>query len=288
MPESLPPKYPSRLTVIIILFLITMPLYGLVGFFGKIATRKWPVLIGELMLLVPAYLYLRFYRYNIRQVFRLNLVNRRIMLLSAGLAVALYLVIYEIDRVFHLMWTWLWRFLPPEFDILSPERLQSQLEALLIAQSWHDWIIIMLATVIIAGVFEEVLFRGFVQSAFEQHHKILTAILITAAIFAANHAVPWWFVQIFLLGAGLGWMAWRSNSIIPGAIVHGINNFLAVLFVNFKIEPQWLFWQSAKSWLGEGHIHPLFLLVAAGAIYFGFQWFNRFCEEEIEIPTFLR
>jgi hypothetical protein len=177
--------------------------------------------------------------------------------------------------------------LPPEFALFSPERLQSQLEMLLMAQHWHDWIVIILATVVIAGVFEEILFRGFVQIAFEQHHKITTAIFIAAALFAVNHAIPWWFVQIFILGACLGWMAWRSDSIIPGAIVHGINNFFAVLLVNFKTEPQWLFWQSAKSSLGEGHVHPMFLLAAAGILYFGFQSFNRFCEEETEIPTFL-
>jgi membrane protease YdiL (CAAX protease family) len=272
----------------IILFVVTMPLYGLVGFWGKIEISKWPLLVGELLLPLPAYLYLRFKRYNIQRILRLNVVNRRIMYLSAGLAVALHLVIYEIDRLFNAMWTWLWRFMPAEFKLFSPEHLQLQLETLLIAQKWHDWIIIIIATVVIAGVFEEILFRGFVQNAFEQHHKVLTAILITAAIFAVNHAVPWWFAQIFLLGACLGWMAWRSNSIIPGAIVHGINNFFAVLLVNFKIEPQWLFWQSAEPGLGERHLHPLLLIAAGGVIYFGFHLFNRFCEEEIEIPTFLR
>jgi membrane protease YdiL (CAAX protease family) len=185
------------------------------------------------------------------------------------------------------MWAWLWSFLPPEFGLFSPEHLQSQLEMLLIARSWYDWIIIIIAAVAIAGVFEEILFRGFVQIAFEQHHKRWSAILITAVIFAANHAVPWWFVQIFLLGAFLGWMAWRSGSIIPGAIVHGINNFFAVIFVNFKIEPPGLFWQSAASGFETRHVHPLCLLIAAGVLYWGFQWFERWCEEEIEIPTFL-
>jgi len=69
--------------------------------------------------------------------------------------------------------------------------------------------------------------------------------------------------------------------------VHGINNLLAVFFVNFKLTPSWLFWQSAKPGLGEGHLHPVVLLAAGGVIYFGFQLFNRFCEEEAEIPTFL-
>ncbi|GEM_PF-529863 len=287
MPETLAKKYPSRLAVLLILFLIAAPLYGLAGFLGNFSNSKWPVLLGELLLPLPAYIYLRFRRYDVRQIFRLQPVSRRLIYLSAGLAVVLHLVVYEIDRLFTALWSSIWRFLPPEFSLLSPEVLRAQLEQALIAQSWFDWVIIILATVVIAGVFEEILFRGFVQTAFEQQHKILTAIVITAAIFAANHAVPWWLAQIFLLGLCLGWMAQQSNSIIPGAVVHGINNFLAVLFINFKIAPSWLLWPNAQSWLGAGHLHPMLLLFAGAAVYFGLQLFKRYCEEAMEIPTFL-
>jgi membrane protease YdiL (CAAX protease family) len=286
LPETLPQQYPSRLAVLLILFLVAAPLYGLVGFLGNFSGSKWPVLLGELLLPLPAYLFLRFRHHNVRQIFRLHPVSRRLMYLSAVLAVALHLVIYEIDRLFTALWSFAWRLLPPEFSLLSPEVLRAQLEQALIAQSLLDWAIIILATVVVAGVFEEMLFRGFVQTAFERQHKILTAIMITAAVFAANHAVPWWLAQIFLLGLCLGWMAWRSESILPGAIVHGINNFLAVLFINFKTVPAWLHWQSAEPWLGAGHLHPLLLLVAGAGIYFGLQLFQRYCEEETEIPTF--
>jgi membrane protease YdiL (CAAX protease family) len=287
MLETLAQNHPSRLTVVIILFLVTAPLYGLVGFLGTATTSKWPILLGELLLPLPAYLYLRFSRYNIRQIFRLNPVGWRLMILSAGLAVAFYLVVYEIDRLLNAIWIWLWRFLPPAFDAFSPEMMQAQLDRFLRASSWRDWVMIIFAMVIVAGVFEEMLFRGFVQSAFEQHHKMLTAILITAAIFAANHAIPWWFLQIFLLGSCLGWMAWRCDSIIPSAIVHGVNNLFAVFFANLKSAPSWLLWRGENSSWGNGHLHPLILILAGAAIYFGFLWFNRFCEEESEIPTFL-
>jgi len=286
MPKTLPQQYPSRLAVLLILFLIAAPLYGLVGFLGNFSDGKWPILLGEMLLPLPAWLFLRYRRYNTRQIFRLHPVSRRLMYLSAGLAVALHLVIYEIDRLLTALWSFVWRFLPPEFSLLSPEVLRAQLEQALIAQSLLDWAIIILATVVIAGIFEEMLFRGFVQTAFEQRHKISTALIITAALFAANHAVPWWLAQIFLLGLCLGWMARQSDSILPGAIVHGINNFLAVLFINFKTAASWLHWQSAESWLGAGHLHPLLLLVAGAGIYFGLQLFQRYCEEATEIPTF--
>lgn len=283
MLESLAPQYPSRLTVIIIIFFLAAPLYGLAGFLGNFSASKWPVLIGEVLLPVPVYLYLRFYRYDLRKIFRLNMTSRPLMLLSAGLAVAIYLLVHEIHLLLNALWAWLWRFLPPEFELFSPHRLQLQLEQLLTAQNGYDWILLILGTVIVAGFCEEIVFRGFTQIVFEQHHQILTAILIAAAIFTLIHGVLWWFLQIFLLGVCLSWMAWRSDSIIPGAIVHGLNNLLAVFLINFKINLAWLLGRGPEA----GHVHPLLLLTAGAAIYWGYKLFNRFCEEETEIPTFL-
>jgi membrane protease YdiL (CAAX protease family) len=287
MSVALSQNYPTRLSVLIVLFCVAVPLYGIAGFLGHFRFGKWPLLLGELLLPLPAYLYLHFKRYNIRRVFRLNAVSGRLIGLSAGLATALHLVIYEIDRVLNTLWVELWRFLPPEFAAISPTRFQVELEKMLSATNGLDWIVIILASVLAAGIFEEMLFRGFVQSAFEPYHRIMTAITISAAIFAANHAAPWLFLQVFLFGFCLGWLAWRSNSIIPGAVAHGLNNLFAVFFVNFKLTPSWLFWESAGPRLGGGHIHPFFLIVAIAAIYFGCRLFNRICEEETEIPTFL-
>jgi len=285
-PKILHPHYPSRLSVLIVIFAVTTPLYGIVGFLGNAAASKWAILLGELLLLLPAYLFLHFQHYNIRKIFRLQPVSRRLAFLSLGLAVAVYLVLYEIDRLLITLWQLAWQIMPPEFNLLSPENMQAQLEKTLVAHTALDWALIILAPVVIAGVFEEMLFRGFVQTAFEQHHKILTALAITAAVFALNHAAPWWLAQIFLLGLVLGWLARQCDSIIPGAIVHGLNNFFAVLLVNCKTAAPALFWENAKSWLDEGHLHPVIWLVAGAALYFGLKRFQRYCEEETEIATF--
>lgn len=286
MPKTLHQQYPSRLSVLIVIFAVTAPLYGIVGFLGNAAASKWVIGLGELLLLLPAYLFLHFKHYNIRKIFRLHPVNRKLVFLSCGLAVVIYPVFYEIDRLLMTLWQLAWRIMPPEFSLLSPENMQAQLEQTLIAHTALDWVLIILAPVVIAGIFEEMLFRGFVQTTFEQHHKILTALAITAAVFALNHAAPWWLAQIFLLGLVLGWLAWQCDSMIPGAIVHGLNNFFAVLLINFKTAAPGLFWENAKSWLGEGHLHPLVWLGAGAALYFGLKLFQRYCEEETEIATF--
>jgi membrane protease YdiL (CAAX protease family) len=283
MQVSLAQSCPSRFGVIVIFFL-TVALYYLVGFLGTLAVAlgmwpfpvlsKWVILICELILPAPAYLYLRHRGYNPRLLFRLNPVSGRIAALSVALGFALFVIAHEIDRLIAIV-------LP------FPEELQSGLLTVLGANNWQEWIVVILAVVVFAGIFEEMLFRGFVQKSFEQRHEALHAILITTFLFAAIHGLLWWFVQIFILSVFLGWMAWKSESIIPGAIVHAINNLFAVLLINLEVEPQWLFWQSAESTLGEGHVHPFYLLSAIAVICFGFRLFNRFCEEETEIPTLL-
>jgi len=270
----LPQKYPSRRSVIWV-FICTVLLYTIIGFFmttasGSLVPNKWLLFFGGAILPLPAYLYLRHGRYDIRVIFRLNLVSRRVMGLSLALGLAAFFLTHQLNSLINIV-------LP------FPEEYRARFALALTANSASEWILIFLALVILPGIFEEIVFRGFVQNTFERYHQPLIAICITAAIFAATHGLLWWLLQIFTLGVLLGWMAWKSDSIIPSAIVHAINNLLAVLFENLKLAPSWLFWQG---W-GQNHVQPVLLAVAALIIYFCLQFFNRFCEEETELPTFL-
>ena len=40
---------------------------------------------------------------------------------------------------------------------------------------------------------------------------------------------PYWFIQIYILGVFLGFLAWKTKSIIAPLILHGLNNFIALL-----------------------------------------------------------
>jgi membrane protease YdiL (CAAX protease family) len=270
-------KYPSRKGVMVI-FILTVLLYVSIGYlmarlFGRLAPALWELLIAGLVLPLPAYIYLRHYDYDVRAIFRLNMVSTRIAVLSVVLGLTSFLLAHEIDRLIAIV-------LP------LPEEYKTRMYAALIAQNWLDWILAILAVVVLPSIFEEMVLRGFVQNTVEQYHKVLPAIAITAAIFAAMHGLLSQIVQIFLLGVFLGWLAWKSESIIPAAIVHAINNLLSLLLANMKTAPSWLIWQGNSPASGDGHVNPFFLLAAGGVIYFGFRLFNRFCEEEIEIPTF--
>ena len=247
--------------------LLTFFAFLAIGVIGEGSLGKVQILLGELFVVVPAYLFVRWRKYEVTAVFRIRPVGWRLVIVSFMIGLSMTVVADELDRLMGML-------LP------FPEELAAVLKQLLIASSFFDWLIILLGAVLLAGLFEEMLFRGFVQTSLEQYGDVTRAILWTALLFAAFHVNPWWLAQIVLLGVILGVMAWKSDSIIPGAIVHAINNAISVVLINVgedKIE--------VIEW--HGHIHPLLLLAALAALVFSLRLFYQYCDEESEIPTLI-
>jgi len=86
-------------------------------------------------------------------------------------------------------------------------------------------------------------------------------------IFAFLHFMPWW-IQILLIGVVLGVLAWRSDSVWPGIVVHAINNGVALLQVN--LPPESLDWYN---W--NGHVYPPLVVASAAAAFYCFKAFFR-------------
>ena len=104
------------------------------------------------------------------------------------------------------------------------------LNNLLQPESVLGFILLFTAVAIIAPIGEEILFRGFLQQYLEKYWKDITkSILLIALFFAIIHLNPFWFVQIYILGIVLGFLAWRTNSIIPSLILHSLNNTAALI-----------------------------------------------------------
>lgn len=57
------------------------------------------------------------------------------------------------------------------------------------------------------------------------------AIVFTALLFAAIHGNPAQMPHAMLVGMLLGWLAYRSGSIVPGIVVHWVNNTAAYVLV---------------------------------------------------------
>ncbi|MCM1078673.1 MAG: CPBP family intramembrane metalloprotease [Bacteroidales bacterium] len=98
---------------------------------------------------------------------------------------------------------------------------------------------------VIIGIFapigEEVVFRGAIQRqavAFFRSNGMpaWAGIVFTAMLFAAVHGNPAQMPHAFLVGILMGWLCRRSGSIVPGIIVHWVNNSIA--FALQSVYPQ--------------------------------------------------
>ncbi len=92
---------------------------------------------------------------------------------------------------------------------------------------------------ILAPITEELVFRGAILRALLKGfgtYKHWVAIFVSALIFGLIHMNLAQGVHAFFLGLVLGWMYYRTDSIIPGIALHWVNNTVAYLM--FHLMPQ--------------------------------------------------
>ncbi len=85
---------------------------------------------------------------------------------------------------------------------------------------------------IMAPVFEEWLCRGEVLRGLLRKVKPVWAIVISALFFAAIHGNPWQALNAFLIGCVLGYVYYKTGSLILTMIIHATNNTAAVVLAN--------------------------------------------------------
>ncbi len=86
----------------------------------------------------------------------------------------------------------------------------------------------ILVTLILAPLAEEFIFRGYIQEYLRRRLRAELAILVSALLFSLFHPLEF-FPQIFVVGVFLSTLREYTNSILPGIVVHTLNNTLAVL-----------------------------------------------------------
>lgn len=85
---------------------------------------------------------------------------------------------------------------------------------------------------IMAPIFEEWLCRGEVLRGLLRRMKPEWAIVISALFFAAIHGNPWQALNAFLIGCVLGYVYYKTGSLILTMIIHATNNTAAVVLAN--------------------------------------------------------
>jgi membrane protease YdiL (CAAX protease family) len=228
--------------------------------FDSIAISLLSMFVSTLMIALPVIVYLRINGLSIRRRLRINRISKNtlfsIIIISGGFII----IIDELDRIVYALFG-------------SPDFLSELVEQLKIT-SVLNGILIILTTIIVAPLVEEMLFRGFLQKVLEESWEDITkAILVTSLFFALVHLNPYWIVQIYLLGMLLGYLSWRTNSIIPGIILHGLNNGFAVALNNAEdVFNRYYNWHN--------HVNPIWVIFAIIIIFLGFKMLNKDLENQ--------
>nr|WP_251047073.1 CPBP family intramembrane glutamic endopeptidase [Hymenobacter sp. ISL-91] len=88
-------------------------------------------------------------------------------------------------------------------------------------------VLLLLLGGIVVPVLEEVLFRGVMLQGLLRHQRPWVAIGQQALLFGLIHFNPAQSLSAFLIGLLLGWLCYRTGSLLPGIGIHALNNLLA-------------------------------------------------------------
>lgn len=132
-----------------------------------------------------------------------------------------------------------------------------------------SFILSLLAVGIIGPIFEEILFRGLIFGELRKITKVRAAIFIQAVLFGAFHMNVIQSSYAFLIGILLGYVYYRSNSIVAPAIVHIAINSSTVILGQFAPG------STLEQWGGAIIAASIILFVATGAFVLISRSFRR-------------
>ncbi len=261
--ESQPGVLPLNRSLLILL--ITFVVMLAAGTIGLILGGRSEVLLAEAVVILPAWLYVRRHGYDWREVFRVRSVPAGALWVAFGIGLGAAALGHELDLFVQQLFP-----MPPE--------LVRGLEEMMKAKGWLDGVVLVTAIVVLAGLLEEMVFRGMLLGSLEATFDVTRAVMLSALLFAFFHLNPWTAVQILVFGVILGVLSWRSQSVFPAAIVHAVNN--AFEFTVLNVEKERLGFLFFKE-----HISPVFLLLSGGLLYLGFRKFYEYFESQTRAGT---
>ena len=96
----------------------------------------------------------------------------------------------------------------------------------------------LIAGGILLPIVEEIAFRGIlVGGLLRMRLKPWVAIVLSALVFALFHGTFTQFVGTAIFGIICGWLYWRTKSLLPGILIHIINNSTAFGIAAFSEDP---------------------------------------------------
>ena len=97
----------------------------------------------------------------------------------------------------------------------------------------YEYVAAFIALVVLAPVFEEIIFRGYLFGSLRRRHRFLTVSIITSLVFAAVHMQFNVGIDVFVMSLVMCYVRERLGSLWPAILIHAFKNGFAyiVLFI---------------------------------------------------------
>jgi membrane protease YdiL (CAAX protease family) len=176
------------------------------------------VLFAESLLLIPTLIFIMKDHLNVKETLRLHWPGFRLLFLSAATAFFAYIIATFIAASTRYIYTSLGN-PPPMF--VPPIASLPQLGLTLLVGG------------LLASITEEILFRGYLLRAYEEIGSF-PGVLIVGILFGMFHLSLQNLVATVFLGITMGYLVFRTNSLLAGITAHFTNNALAFLITYFN------------------------------------------------------
>jgi membrane protease YdiL (CAAX protease family) len=220
MPTSDPRKLPSpaaAMALFLAVLISNLALGRVVASAG--VSADWLLVATPLVLLAFTILFVFGFRLDPKETLLLRLPTRADLLIAIPLAFSFVILSDQLSTL---------------TSDLVPAELSEQLREVqlrwLRASTPGEWAGKLATIGAGAAISEELMFRGFVQSAFSRTMRRASAVLWTSFLFMALHILP--LPSFAAAGLVLGVAALATRSIVVPMVIHFLNNASALALVN--------------------------------------------------------
>jgi len=196
-----------------LLFLIGSLLFFTVGYTFQQRELYTGLIITQLaVVLLPPFLYLEIFKMDVGKLLRFNRISLKQGILAGVITIFMYPAAVTGNLIMFNILTRIGTIDIPEMPT---------------ANTPFEYIRLMLIVSLMAGICEEVFFRGFVLKGYEKLGQ-RKAIIISAILFGMFHYNLYNLLGATVLGLVFGALVWTTNSLYAGIIGHITNNALAI------------------------------------------------------------
>lgn len=205
------------------LYLASMLLVFSLGVWLQSISFSWGLLLTEfLLILAPTWWLLHRNQVDLRSSAGLKKSRASLILVAVILGVGAWLVTSLVEQIMVSI---------SGYVPTAPEGI--------IPTTTFQALLIFLGFVVAAPICEEILFRGSIQPAYQDHTKVSLSILVPSLLFAFFHFRLQGLPALIIIALLLGFTYWRTQSLTFTMVVHAANNFVAfVVLIREGLFPQ--------------------------------------------------